>query len=115
MNSKLKSYLFGLLAEHIAIWYLRIKFYKIIAHRYKSPFGEIDIIAKKGKEIIFLEIKARKKLEHFELISKRQHSRIIKAAEFFLLQHSKFKGHNLRFDVMFLGKNLLPLHFKNYW
>ncbi len=113
--TKNASYRFGIFAENIAIWYLRCKLYNIIAHRYKSPFGEIDIIAKKGKEIIFIEIKARKDLTHFELISKRQKVRIIKAAEFFLLTRPKFNNYNLRFDAIFLGKNLLPIHFKNYW
>ena len=47
MNYKLIRYYFGLAAEIIASWYLRINFYQIIKHRFKSPFGEIDLIAKK--------------------------------------------------------------------
>ena len=54
-----KTYQFGLFAEKIAILLLRLKGYQILKWRYKSYYGEIDIVAKKSRVIIFVEVKAR--------------------------------------------------------
>jgi putative endonuclease len=117
---KLKSTLFstykyGLFAEKLAIIYLRIKGYQLLHCRYKTKFGEIDIIAKKNKMIIFIEVKARNKLNpQLELISTKQRHRIILAAKSFIAFKSKFHTYDLRFDVIILNK-WWPIHFKNVW
>ena len=53
------AYRRGLRQEAMAAWWLRLKGYRILEHRYKTPHGEIDLIAKKGLLIAFVEIKAR--------------------------------------------------------
>lgn len=115
LNRKIKAYYFGLLAELVSCFYLKFKFYSIISRRFKCPFGEIDIIAKKGKSIIFIEIKARSNLSCMELISNRQKHRIIKAAEFFLIKNRDYGNYQIRFDTIFLNKYFWPTHFKQYW
>ena len=115
MNIKQKRYYFGLFAEKIACFYLNVKFYQILARRYKTPFGEIDIIAKKGNEIIFIEVKARKETDLMDFISKHQQQRINKAAQYFLLNFSKYQTYNLRFDAIIMNRNFLPKHFIGYW
>lgn len=114
-NNKIKAYKFGLIAEFFARLYLRIKLYKIIAQRYRSPFGEIDIIAKKNKQIIFIEVKARDNISLMDFISKRQQNRINRAAEFFLLQNPKYQNYNIRFDAIIMSKYFWPNHFTCYW
>lgn len=115
MQDKRLTYSFGLTAEIIASWYLRLKFYQIIEHRFKSPFGEIDLIAKKNNQLIFIEIKARKDTSLMDFISKRQQQRINKAAEYFLIRHPKYQAYQMRFDAIIMNKFFWPKHFKGYW
>lgn len=115
MQDKLLTYYFGLIAEIIASWYLRLKFYQIIEHRFKSPFGEIDLIAKKNNQLVFIEIKARKDTSLMDFIGKRQQLRINKAAEYFLIRYPKYQIYQIRFDAIIMNKFFWPKHFKNYW
>ncbi len=115
ISKKQQYYYFGIIAEIIASFYLRLKFYQIIAHRLKTPFGEIDLIAKKGNTIIFLEIKARNDTSLMDFISKYQQQRIIKAAQYFILTTSRYQKFSLRFDAIIINKYLWPKHFLNYW
>ena len=112
----LSTYKFGIIAEYIAIFILKIKLYKIIATRYRSFTGEIDIIAMKGNSIIFVEVKARKNFNpNYELISSKQIKRIKNTASLFLAQNQKFQDKEARFDaILILGKKL-PQHLKNVW
>lgn len=103
------------MAENIAAFFLRCKFYQIIAKRFKSPFGEIDLIAKKGNQIIFIEIKARNDTSLMDFISKRQQQRIIKAGQYFLLKSKQYQSYNIRFDAIIMNKYFFPKHFKGYW
>ena len=59
-SHKQQTYDRGLWAENVAKIYLTFKGYRILQSRFKSPVGEIDIIAKKKNAIIFIEVKARK-------------------------------------------------------
>lgn len=68
ITDKQKRYYFGLFAELTSYLYLSFKFYKIIDRRFKSPFGEIDLIAKKGNHLIFIEVKDRKNTSLMDFI-----------------------------------------------
>jgi len=112
---KKKTYQFGVLAERITILFLRLKGYKILAWRYKTYFGEIDIVASKGKVLAIIEVKARKSEINFEeVLRPKQIQRIKKAAEFFLSRHQKFHNHQVRFDFVFVGRSLWPKHYKYF-
>ncbi|MEK6734879.1 MAG: YraN family protein [Pseudomonadota bacterium] len=113
--NKRKAYYFGLLAEFASSIYLRFKLYKILLKRHKTPFGEIDLIARKGNIIIFFEVKARKDTKSMDFIGVRQKNRIINAAQYFLLKNPKYKNYNIRFDVIIMNKYFIPLHFQSYW
>jgi putative endonuclease len=113
---KKKTYQFGILAERITILFLRLKGYKILAWRYKTYFGEIDIVASKGKVVAFIEVKARKSEINFEeVVRPRQIQRVKKAAEFFISRHKKLHNHQIRFDLVVVGSLLWPKHYKNFW
>ena len=114
------TYQFGILAEKIAMIFLRFKGYKILAWRYKNHFGEIDIIAKKSQVIIFVEVKARRSQASVEeVLRPHQLNRIKRSAELFVAKNRQFKNHDLRFDFIEVGKNswgfLWPKHQKNFW
>ena len=92
INKKIISYYFGLLAETISALYLSIKFYKILARRLKTPFGEIDIVAKKGNTLVFIEVKARNNTKYIDFISHKQINRIEKAAQYFFIKRKEISN-----------------------
>jgi putative endonuclease len=110
------TYKFGLLAETVAALFLKAKFYQILAKRMRNFAGEIDLIARRGKTIIFVEVKARKILdESFEVLTSYQQTRIKKAAELYLSQHPKYANYDIRFDLIIITPLRLPMHIKNAW
>lgn len=112
-QKKKQAYARGVFSEKMAALFLRAKGYKILAQRYRTPYGEIDLIAKKNNCLIFVEVKARKTLEDgLYSILPRQQERIIAAAEIWLAEkNSEFE--ECRFDVVLLTPKGLPTHIKN--
>lgn len=102
---------FGRRAESIAALYLRLKFYSILDQRIKTPVGEIDLIARRGDWVVFVEVKMRRtphaKAEALAQVNKK---RIINAAQFFLTTNPELSQKNLRFDVIFLAPFTWPTH-----
>lgn len=116
MKAKKQAYIFGIIAEIIALVFLKIKFYKIVECRYRSHAGEIDIIAKRGKYIVFIEVKARKNSSHiFDVLSSKQQLRIRNSAEFFLSRNKKFQNLQPRFDLITISPKHGLTHLKNGW
>jgi putative endonuclease len=110
-----KSYQFGLFAEKIAIFFLRLKGYKILAWRFKNRFGEIDIVAKKSRIIVIIEVKARKsKIIIEEVLRPKQIERVKKSAEFFISQNPQFQNYDLRFDFIEINRFFFPKHYQNF-
>jgi len=113
---KRTSYSTGLLAESLCRLALRLKFYRILAKRYKTPFGEIDIVAQRGDTIAAIEVKARaNRDEALESIQPKQRQRIERAALDFIARNPHFNGHNLRFDIMLVAPRALPVHIPDAW
>ncbi len=114
---KLKtSYTTGLSAEALCRLALRLKFYRILASRYRSPLGEIDIIATRGKVVALIEVKARAtERQALESIGARQRQRLERAAQDFLAHYPHFSHHNLRFDMMLVAPKRWPKHMKDAW
>ncbi len=111
-----KTYQFGILAEKITMIFLSLKGYRIMAWRYKTRFGEIDIVAVKGREIVFIEVKARKSAQNFfEIVTNRQSSRIKSAARIFIGKNRHFCEYKQRFDFVFVNRFLWPKHYKNFF
>ena len=110
-----KTHQFGLLSEKIATIFLILKGYQILERRYKTAFGEIDIIAKKFNSIIFVEVKARKTATNIEaLLRPTQVKRILKAAELFIAKNSRFSNHEQRFDFIEVRGFFSLKHYHNF-
>ena len=62
-EKRVRAYRHGLFAETVAALLLRLKGHRIVARRYKTPVGEIDLVALKGKRLAFIEVKRRKSLD----------------------------------------------------
>lgn len=96
----------GLTAESRAAAYLTGRGYAIVARRFKSPVGEIDIVARRGAELVFVEVKARARLDDAALsLTPRQQRRIVAAAEAWLADHPDDGARDIRFDVILVGRN----------
>lgn len=105
----------GRTAEARAALWLRLKGYRILATRYKTPMGEIDLIAARGGSIAFVEIKARAHLEAaLHSVSPRARQRIARAAEAFLAQRHLTSAET-RFDLVIVRPKHLPVHVPDAW
>lgn len=106
------AYVHGLWAEQWSVLVLRIKGYRILGQRIKTPFGEIDILAAKGNTMVVVEVKKRSdELAAASAIAPAQQSRLISAGSHMLGQHHGFE--TLRFDAMLFAPKSLPKHVKN--
>jgi putative endonuclease len=101
----------GLSAEARAAAFLMAKGYRILAKRYRTPYGEIDIVARKRGLIAFIEVKARAHLDDAAYaVTPRQQARIIDAAQAWLMAHPEHAEFELRFDAMLIAPRRLPRH-----
>ena len=105
------AFALGLSAESRAAAYLLAKGYRIVARRFRSPVGEIDIVARRRGTLIFVEVKARERLEDAaEAVMLRQQRRIVAAAEAWLASHPDDITCDIRFDVVLVAPKSLPRH-----
>ena len=103
----------GRRAEDIAAVYLRLKGYQILEKRYRTPLGEIDLIAEKSGVIALIEVKYRKSLEDAQwAITPRQVERILQAGELYIARNSAYMNHDRRLDAVYVGASRLPVHQK---
>ncbi|HZQ13049.1 MAG TPA: YraN family protein [Pseudolabrys sp.] len=101
----------GLSAESRAAALLIAKGFRILARRFKSPLGEIDIVARRRQLLIFVEVKARADLdEAAESVNARQQRRIAAAAEIWLAANPDDSVRDIRFDAILVAPGKLPRH-----
>jgi putative endonuclease len=101
----------GRRAEGLAILALSLAGYRILARNLKSPLGEIDIVARRGRTIAFIEVKNRADWNGAaEALSGRQRRRIGRAAAGFLAARPELAGHQARFDVVLTVPWRWPRH-----
>jgi putative endonuclease len=108
---KIAAFGLGISAESRAAAWLIAHGYRILARRFKSPMGEIDIIAARRYTLIFVEVKARATLDDAALsITERQKQRIAVAAEIWLANNPMPAIRDMRFDVVLVAPGKLPRH-----
>lgn len=101
----------GLSAESRAAALLLAKGYRILARRFRTPHGEIDIVARKRNLIAFVEVKARASLDDAAYaVTPRQQARIANAAQAWLMAHPEHAEFDMRFDVVLIAPRHLPRH-----
>jgi len=111
----MNSFKLGIIAEYAVLLLYKICFYKILHHRYKSYVGEIDLIVARGKNLVFVEVKARKFGLYDGVVSNNQIDRIKNTAEFFLSRNPEYNKHNVRFDFALVRPYKFPIIIKNAW
>src|SRR5437016_14652165 len=90
----------GISAESRAAAFLIAKGFRILARRWRSPVGEIDIIARRRALLIFVEVKARDQLDDAAWSADRQRLRIAAAAEAWLARYADDRIRDIRFDAV---------------
>ena len=90
------------------------KAYRIVARRWKTPFGEIDIVARRRHDLVFVEVKAREQFDDAaEAVTERNKRRIVSAAELWLAHHPNDAQCFIRFDVILVAPGKMPRHIVN--
>lgn len=110
-DKKQKAFFRGLSAERIASWLLMLKGYRIIARRYRTRLGEIDLIARRGDLVLIVEVKARTSLEAAHLsVTPQAMQRIEAAADLWLARQPDHARLTLRFDLVAVLPCRFPKH-----
>lgn len=113
-RERVAAFRLGLSAESRAAMFLIAKGYRIAARRWKTPVGEIDIVARRRRTLVFVEVKARQHAdEAAEAVTERTRRRIIAAAELWLAHHPDDARRDIRFDVMLIAPGRMPRHIAN--
>lgn len=115
-----KAQRLGHAAELRAVWRLRLAGYSILARRYKTKLGEIDIVARHGDVLAFVEVKARGDLVRAaDALGGRQFGRVSRAASLFLARYPRYAVCSVRFDAVLVGgtfwRQLWPQHLPDVW
>jgi putative endonuclease len=104
----------GRWAETLAVAALVLKGYRVLARGVRTPLGEIDIIAIRGRRVAFLEVKRRPtRAEAEAAIGPRQRQRIRRAANLWLARNRRYAEHELGFDLVFVLPRRWPAHVQN--
>ena len=97
-----------------AVW-LRAKGWQVLDRRVRTPAGEIDLVARRGGVVAFVEVKWRRKradLDH--AIDEYRLSRVAAAAEAVAHRYAQ-NGEDIRIDVILLAPGSFPRHIPNAW
>ena len=113
MSTRARREAQGRRGEWLAAWYLRLKGWRILARRFKTARGEIDLIARRGRVVAFVEVKWRDRAEERDLaIDAWRLRRVVAAAEAVAHRFAR-PGDDQRIDVLLLAPGRLPRHIVN--
>ncbi|MBB5726861.1 putative endonuclease [Sphingomonas endophytica] len=105
----------GRRGERLAAWWLRLKGWQILDRRVRTPVGEVDLIARRGTLVAFVEVKTRRTPAELDAaIDERRLARVAAAAEV-LMPHYATAGEDIRVDVILLAPGTRPRHIENAW
>jgi putative endonuclease len=113
-RERIAAFRLGLSAESRAAMILLAKGYRILARRWKTPFGEIDIVARRRRMLVFVEVEARERADDAaEAVTGRNQRRITAAAELWLARNPADAQREIRFDVVLVTPGKIPQHIAN--
>lgn len=106
----------GRFTEMLAACHLRLRGFRILESRCRTPLGEIDLIGRRGKLLVFAEVKLRPSgSAAIDALTPRQQLRIRRAAEWYLARQPRLRDLDLRFDLLAFRPWRLPVHVRDVW
>ena len=105
----------GRRAERLAGWWLRLKGWRILDRRVRTPAGEVDLVARKANLVAFVEVKMRRTAAELDwAIDQPRLARVAAAAEVLMPRYAQ-AGDDIRVDVILLAPGARPRHIENAW
>lgn len=106
----------GRAAEGFAALWLRLKGYRVLGRRLKTPVGEVDLLARRGGVLCFVEVKARADLARaLDATTEAQRRRIERAASYLVANRPEFRKLDIRFDILAIAPGRRPRHLPDAW
>ena len=105
----------GRRGERLAGWWLRLKGWRILDRRVRTPAGEVDLVARRGSLVAFVEVKTRGSAAELDFaIDERRLARVAAAAEVLMPRYAG-PGDDIRVDVVLIAPGARPRHIENAW
>jgi putative endonuclease len=115
MSDRRRAEKAGRVSETAAAWWLRLKGWRILARRVRTPAGEVDLVARRGNLIAFVEVKRRKTDAELDFaIDQYRLARVAAAAEFLSPRYMQ-PGDDMRVDVILIAPGRALRHIENAW
>ncbi|MBV8238334.1 MAG: YraN family protein [Sphingomonas sp.] len=115
MNDRRVAEAAGRRGERLAAWWLRLKGWRVVAQRVRTPAGEVDLVAKRAGLVAFVEVKTRATAAELDFaIDERRLARVAAAAELLMPVYAT-AGEDIRVDVILLAPGTRPRHIENAW
>ena len=105
----------GRRAETIAAWWLRLKGYRILAQRVRTPVGEVDLVVRRGRCLVFVEVKARADVARAAAALTQVNQRRVLRASNMLLARFGRDCESVRIDAVLVTPWRLPCHVVGAW
>ncbi|MFL0414481.1 YraN family protein [uncultured Sphingomonas sp.] len=105
----------GRRGERYAAWWLRLRGWRILDQRVRTPAGEVDLVAKRGNLVAFVEVKTRASVAELDFAIDHQRLARVAAAAEILMSRYALNGEDVRVDVVLLAPGTRPRHIENAW
>ena len=115
MRDRKKAERAGRVGETAAAWWLRLKGWRILARRVRTPAGEVDLVARRGNLVAFVEVKRRRTGAELDFaIDEYRLARVAAAAEYLAPRYME-SGDDMRVDVILIAPGRALRHIENAW
>jgi putative endonuclease len=105
----------GRRAETLAAWWLRLRGWRILARRARVRGGEVDLVARRGRVVAFVEVKQRATADAAGFSLDQYRLRRVAAAAEQLAPRYARSGDDIRIDALFIVPGRWPQHLPNVW
>lgn len=109
------AYEYGLESEDLAAKELVKLGMNILAKRFHTPFGELDLVMRDKEHTVFVEVKARRDMQQKEVLSRSKIIKVCKAADFYMMKLELPQDIAIRFDYIAIEGSKIVSHVKNAW
>ncbi len=107
---------YGRTAETIAVLWLSLRGHRILGRRLRTPVGEVDLLAERGRTIVVVEVKARaSRTAGLEALGPHQRRRLEQAAAWLTANRHELRDRPIRFDLVIVRPWRLPCHLSDAW